>query len=464
MIKLALVKYTYDLKMIKSVKGFDKPIVFYKYDSKDLRRFFLTFSIVEFSKGTITHMVSNTPENREIMKNYDESVYRLHYAPHCTIEIREDIDFLVFFQEESYFMYINRRDEYLIIYTMEDILTNCNVRFKTISSTFFKDDADNGYFYMAALSYEEMLYVFRVSNDLSEIEQIDVFPGKSNPPHTVRKFKDCMLYSHEFKEAKYYLKKTNTVISDKEMGSVFVKLQMRIDRQYPELNKYEKKKILSMQIDDKYNVKCIPSKIIFENLNTKEKITYETSGSNSAHFEIDPTKNMIYVSSHNFFEGDGYVFMFQPAVLDKFEYIGDSLVWRGCFTYEKGYRFTSHRIFYLDGKAYLCTFSKPNRLLIINPDTMSLLFYIDIGKDELSNTKNLAAYLNARHEDPAAGSEFIGLEVAEDGESIFFLDDNYLFILNVRDRTLSHKIEYSINGLYDANDYRLIAPHITHLQ
>lgn len=66
MIKLALDKYTYDLKMEKGVNGFDKPIVFYKYDSKDKSRFFLTFSIVELSKGTVTHLVSNTSKNEKL--------------------------------------------------------------------------------------------------------------------------------------------------------------------------------------------------------------------------------------------------------------------------------------------------------------------------------------------------------------------------------------------------------------
>lgn len=464
MIKLNLKKYEYAMDLKEPVHGFERPIVFYKYHKKDASRFFLTFSIVDFPKCKISHLFSYLPENLAIMTSTEGgSRYKMNFAPHCTIEINKNVDFLMFLQEENYFMYVNRENNTLIIYSMADIITE-DITFKTISSTFFKDDTDNNYFYMSVLDINNLLYIYRISNDLKSVELIDSFPGKNNPPHTVKKYKDCVLLSHEFTEAQYYLKKQDKIITDREMGALLTKLQMKIEIKYNELDKYQKKKILSKYINEEYEVECMPSRIMLVDLLTKDKCTYSTNGSNSAHFEIDERANMLYVSSHNFFEGDSYIYMFQPAVLDKFEYVNNRLNWRGCFKYEKGYRYTSHRVFYLDGKAYLCTFGKPNRLLFIDPDNMQLLFYTDIGRDELTNVSDLGTYLNARHEDQTAGSEYIGIEVSHDGESVFFLDDQYLFIYNVRCRHISHKIRYEVNDVSDWSEYKLIAPHITNLQ
>jgi hypothetical protein len=156
--------------------------------------------------------------------------------------------------------------------------------------------------------------------------------------------------------------------------------------------------------------------------------------------------------------------MFKPAILDKYELIDNRLIWRAAFKYDKGYRYTSHRVFYVDDKAYLCTFGKPNRLLFINPEDMSLLFYCDIGRDELSENDELEIYLNSRHEDKNAESEFIALEVSKNGENVFFLDSKFLFIYNFRERTLTHKIDYTNNKIAEWNDLLLLTFHMNYLE
>ncbi len=356
--------------------------------------------------------------------------------------------------------YVN---DLLYVYTMEDIVQE-EYRFKRISSTFFKDDKDPAYFYLSAVDKQNDLHIYRISNQLNEIEKVDTFHGKNSPPHTTMKIKNCLIMSHEFTEAKYLLRNTNTIISDREMGALLVKIEMKINAKYPHQDALIKKREISKIIHEKYDVECIPSKIMLLDLLTKERVTYETSGSNAAHFVFDVKTNMLYVSSHNFFDGGDSVYMFEPAILDKFELVDNRLILRGTFKYDKGYRYTSHRIFYNDGKSYLCTFGKPNRLLFIDPEDMTLSFYYDIGEDELSNNDELEVYLNSRHEDKNAASEFIALEVSKDGENIFFLDSKYLFIFNFKERTITHKIDYTNNEIANGDDYKLITFHMNYLE
>lgn len=464
MVELKLQRYEQKFYCKKPVLGFDKKLVFYKYHKNDPTKFFLMFSIIDFNKNIILNLDSFSDENKDIIQMQDNrEIYNMNYTPHCTIEIEKDKEFLVFLQEDRYFMHVDCSRNLLYVYTMEDIVHE-EYKFKRISSTFFKDDSSPEYFYLSAVDTKNDLHIYRVSNDLKKVEKVDTFPGKNSPPHTLMKIKNCLIMSHEFTEAKYLSRKTNTIITDREMGALLVKLKMKINVKFPQADGLFKKKEVSKIIHEKYDMECIPSRIMLLDLLTKERVTYQTSGSNAAHFVFDEKTNMLYVSSHNFFDGGDSVYMFEPAILDKYELIDNRLVWRGTFKYDKGYRYTSHRVFYVDGKAYLCTFGKPNRLLFIDPEDMSLLFYCDIGRDELSENNELEVYLNSRHEDKNADSEFIALEVSKNGEDIFFLDSKFLFIYNFRERAITHKIDYTNNDIAEWNNLSLITFHMNYLE
>ena len=461
MVQLKLEKYEYAFdNSSKYLMSIQKPIVFYKIHKEDKRKLFLTFVILDISKGKITYLFSYTKENIDIIQHLqNEEKYYLMLVPHSTIEINEKKDFFVFLQEEQFFLYVNYRDNILRIYTMEDIIDE-DISFKKISSTFYKDDIDNNFFYMAASDYDNNLHIYRVSLDLKMIDKIDSFPGKNIPPHVVRKNNNCLLLSHEFNEANYLLKKLNKTINSQEMGTLLVKNSMRINMANPGISSEEMKGILYNNLKQKYDISCLPGKVIIYDLFTKERIDYQTSGGSPAHFEIDKTENMVYVSSHNFFNRLDSMSFFGPAVFDKFLFRNNRLTWCSSFSYEKGYRYASHRVFYNNGVPYICTFGQANRLIFVDARSMQLFYYDDIGTDELSDKTDVEMYLNTRE----SGGEFAALEVSQDGKNILFLDNKYIYIYNFEERKLCHKIEYRAEEKEDWDQYILRTLHITFLQ
>ena len=443
------------------LKSFEKPIVFFKIHKDDARKILLTFIIFDAQKGKLTYLFSYNQENRSILESaQDNQKYQLRLVPHSTIEIRKDIDFFTFMQEEQVFMYVNYRDNILKIYTMEDVIGN-DIKFKIISSTFYKDANDSNYFYIGASDIDNMFYIYRISLDLQHVELIDSFPGRNIPPHVVRSYKDCIMLSHEFNESNYYLQnKKNKKITSFEMGNIFVKNSIKIKMANPQLKENELKMKIYEFIKKEYNIKCVPGAIILFDNQTKERTTYKTSGGSPAHFEIDEKEDMIYVSSHNFFNRLDSMSMFEPAVFDKFHYINNKLEWRNSFSYPKGYRYASRRVFYNDGKPYICTFGQPNRLIIIDATTMKLHYYVDIGQDELSSQEDIENYLNSRD----SGGEFVALEVSQNGENIIFLDNQYLYIFNFTQKSVIHKFDYSNYEKENWDDFILRTLHIMFLQ
>lgn len=442
------------------LNSFKKPIIFFKIHKDDPKKLFITFIIFDAQKKKMTYLFSYNKENCSIVEALpDNEKYNLRLVPHSTIEITKDLDFFAFMQEEQLFMYINYKENILKIYTMEDIIKE-DINFKTISSTFYKDDMDDKYFYMGALDYNNKFYIYKLSLDLKYIEKIDSFKSRNVPPHVVRKFKDSILLSHEFNESRYYLQNQEKEISSIEMGNLLVKNNIKVKLENPQLSSIEQKKKLYEFLKKEYNIKCVHGSVILLNTMTKEKIIYKTSGGSPAHFEIDYNENMIYVSSHNFFNRLDSMSMFEPAVFDKFKLVNNRLEWCSSFSYEKGFRYASHRIFYNNGKPYICTFGQPNRLIFIDATTMELYFYEDIGNDELSDQEDVGIYINSRE----PGGEFAALEVSQDGENVIFLDNQYIYIYNFTKRCLVHKIDYSTKERKDWGDYLLRTLHIVHLQ
>ena len=96
-------------------------------------------------------------------------------------------------------------------------------------------------------------------------------------------------------------------------------------------------------------------KIALLDLNTFQMKTYYTSGASPAHFEFDFEKDYIYIVSHNFFGWEGRNIFISPAIIDKFKITDDGLVLLNRFSYAKGFRYATHKLFYRDKKCYICT-------------------------------------------------------------------------------------------------------------
>ncbi len=225
-------------------------------------------------------------------------------------------------------------------------------------------------------------------------------------------------------------------------------------------------KILAVALsimDEKYNVKCLPGNVMTYNCDTKERIFYPTSGGSPAHFEVDPEDNYLYTSSHNFIVSSDTSIFYEPAVIDKYKIEGSTLRHISSFQYEKGYRYTCHKIFKNNGKKYIATFGEPNRLIFIDADQMELVYYDDIGPDFLSNEENPTLFVNSR--DRVKGYSYCAIETFDDGDTLFFLSPQHIEFYSFTQRKIIAKIDYSDIMAKDFvfDDYLVRTAHINYL-
>ena len=477
MIELNLKGYTSSIKLSDSViQRFKKPIIFYMVNKNDVRPFFITFVIINFMKSEILYLFSYNQENIEIINAQpNNKKFSFDKNPHCALCINEGEDFLAFMDNEEFFVYINYKTMIMKVYSMNDIVKNTDIKYKRISSTFYKDDSDKNFFYMSAVDSSNLLHIFRVSLTLDNIEEIDTFPSNPFPPHVLRKHKDFLLLSHEFKYSKFELQKNGKIVSQDELARIFLKhtLQLLYSQQREstslqqdniKLSKKNAKELFKI-IKENYNIRCLPGSILALNLNTKEKVYYNTMGGSPAHFEIDLKDDVIYTSSHNFLSSDtlGGLVYIEPAVIDKFKMNGSKLELVGTFSNPKGFRYTTHKIFYYNNKPYICVFGQPNRLMFIDATTMELMFYEDISEDELTNQSDLSIYLNTRDNE----FDLAAIEVSEDGECIIFVGPDYIYFYNFPQKKLIKKIDYKLFSIPNDNislsDYKIRTAHMNYL-
>lgn len=193
----------------------------------------------------------------------------------------------------------------------------------------------------------------------------------------------------------------------------------------------------------------LPGTIGLLNLKNKDNQCYHTTFSNAAHFEIDERKNNIYISSHNLVFLDRPYFT-GPAAIDKFQLKNGKLIKKQNFKHKTGYRFTSHKTFYFKDKSYVATFGQPNRLFLIDGETMSLIHYEDIGKNCLSNQEDIEYFINYRTIEDLT---VLSLEVSDDGEILFFIGYDGIYFYSVPERKILDRVGYikSINLFGDVS-------------
>lgn len=424
------------------IRGFDKPLIFYYVHKDDQRPFFVTFIIVDIAKQEITYIFSYNEENKKIVEaQVDNKIYSMLRCVHCSLSVKEGEDFLTFMEEESFFFYVNYKDNYIMVYTMNDLVKDKNIDFQRISSTLYKDDCDPEYFYMSAVDKNNELYFYRVSLDLKQIEKIDSFMSNMWPPHVVRKYKNHLFVSHEFKYPMYKSEVTEKIVTPQELAYMILKQStyfMITNKSKADLS--ESKKQILLYLKNIAQIKCLPGKIMMMNLDNKEKQYYVTSGGSPAHFEIDEANNTLYTSSHNFLMDINNMILYEPAVIDKFEIHNTELLHTGSFTYPKGYRYTTHKVFSHGNKTYICTFGEPNRLIFIKAATMEMFYYYDVEEDVLSNIEDASLFVNTQS---VNSFSYVALEVSEDGETIIFHNLKYLYFFSFTERRIFHILDYT---------------------
>lgn len=438
---------------------FKDPLIFYHLRKSVIRRFWVLFTIIDFKKGRIIYIDTYTDKNINLInKQNNDEIYSINRSVHCTLNINDNVDFLTFMEEESFFFYVNYREGFIDIYTMNDLVKNKAIIFNKISSTFYKDPENSNYFYMSAVSNDNWIYLYRVSLDLKEITEIDRFESNHWPPHVIRKYKNHIFISHEFKYSSYQSEIIDKLIMPQELNAIMLKKHMRY--QYEEDNKCKSKILYDLKYKDK--ITCVQGKILMLDAQTQKKSYFETSGGSPAHFEIDDKNDFLYTSSHNFIIFQNSVIFFEPAVIDKYKINQESLEHLGKFLIPEGYRYTTHKIFYNNGRPYLCTIAEPNRLLFISAETMELTYSCDIGENILDKHEDIMLYINGEDKK----FSYIALEVSYDGETILFIDAKYLYFFSFSEKKIYARIEYGVqdNKQIDFKEYLIWTAHFNFLE
>lgn len=473
MLELKLKGYTRKLdNSLKYGKSFQKPIIFYLVNQEDTRTFFISFCIVDFVKNEILYLFSYDEENITIVNGLpDQEKYVMEKTPHMTLSVNDGEDFLTFIDEEEFFLYVNYKKMVMKVITGNDLVKDSEANFKKFCSTVYKDQNNKDSFFTAMADEQEMMHIFKVSLDLKYVEEIDKFPGNEIPPHVIRNCKDYLLLSHVFEYPKYLLSQKNKVVDKDEIAALILKNAIKImikspngsnlEYKYSSLTAKQKVELLYL-LKDTYKIENLPGEIILFHLQSKEKLSIETSGGMPSHFELDPLTDTVYTSSHNFIIAQGAQIFYAPAVLDKFRLRDGQLKPEGSFQDPCGYRYTSHRLFYYRDKPYLCTFGQPSRLMIIDAEDMSLIYYEDIENDGLLNAEDPFSYVNTE----ADSFEIAAIEVSKDGEYLLFIGPEYIYIYDFTEKTICEKIRYidSYTDIQQLNRYKLKTLHINYLE
>jgi len=423
--------------------------------------FFITYVIVDFTKNKMTYIFTYNDDNVKILQEKNDSdKYKMIKCPHCAIYDDRDESILVFNEDENFFAKIFMQNDEIHIYELKD-LNGLNDQNWKLSHTFYKDYENPNYFIMSAVNSENILHIIRVSLNLDEIQILFKLEGKPIPPHVIKNYQKFLFLSDEFRYSQFELRKKDKIVTQNEFGRLYYKMTTKVNVQNDDkLDFSNRRKILLKKLTDELDVKCLNGRILAVNKLTGEKKYYQTTGGSPAHFEVDEKNGCVYTSAHNFFSVQDGVLYLEPAVIDKFKISDNELIHEGRFTTPAGYRFTSHRIFEIEGNTYLCTFGQPNRLFIVDTNNMELFHHEDINGDELSG-KDLYQYINTREGD----FEIIALEVSKDGRYIMFIGSQYIYIYDFIERQICKKIAHYFETELDVSmkDYVIRTVHINYL-
>lgn len=482
------------------VNSFSDAIVFFQAHRNDVVRLLITTVIIDFEKQEMKHIVSYLPENiliekvlveKGFLKDRDDDV-----NPHCVIEVSKNGPILVFVERGNYFYYIDYLNNKMLVYTMDDLSTMIGEKVTSICCTVYKDKDDENFFLSSVtitnnnLENTALLY-FKHRCDLSTHKLLHKVDGKrNNIIHSTKKFNNYLLGS-EFSDLKVTHNNTTKslfsfrgfVLEDLYQDYCLLNGVNYSKVEFFKKNKFNKiqqtdldfNKFLNEIGTDFFDI-CKKKRHVFTfnpgvfsmlNIATGEIDYYETTRNSPAHFETDEDENIVYTSSHNFtIENKGPYFL-GTAAIDKFILVEGKLKKVGTFERNDGYRFTTHKLFKYNNKKYLCTFGHPNRLFVIDAETMELVYYEDVGEDYLSDQEDILDFINSNQKELLAVG-IVAIEVSQNGKFFIFFDANYIYFYDFSQRKIVQKIKHIFNfelkeGL-NLNDFYRWSVHINFLK
>ncbi len=430
---------------LQLVNAFKEPIVFYLMDKRDKRSFFLSFVIVDASKQEVIFLDTYSKDNLDIYNKLEsDEQFVLKRTPHRSVVAVTGKKFYTFVQDERFFFCVDCSSLKMQVMTLDERIGDKNYKIQKISASIFYDYYNNNYLYISAIDTEQNLHIYHASIDLQEIVEIYTEKGHRTTPHSIVNYKNHLYLSHDFGNVDFRNKRKNEISNSDQIveGLDMQVIKKRImNRNTNSSEKEMREEVVKEFFNDK-NYEVERGKIALLDLNTFQMKTYYTSGASPAHFEFDFEKDYIYIVSHNFFGWEGRNIFISPAIIDKFKITDDGLVLLNRFSYAKGFRYATHKLFYRDKKCYICTMAQPNRLIVVDASTMKLVFYYDIGEDKLSDKNNVRDYLNSNN----SHDEIVAVLASKDGNYLVLISNIYIYYFDIEKRSIAQKIKYNEEG------------------
>ncbi len=459
-------------------EAFPNPIIFYCWHTEDVRNFFTTFVVMDFQKKEMTYYSCFSPKNQKKTDAYHRESWlqtALTHCPHSTLRIKGTNSFYNFIENGRFLFFVDPEAKKIKVFTGEDL--NCEEAEDILSfgSTFYWIEEDPDHFYFCAHTDRSgegiMIHYYKTDAQLKNIEKIFSHPEKKGKcPHTTKSHHHY-LFNSNFENIDFKLKKDGKIIRKKELLNrtyrhLYQKYCEAIGKDFAE-EAYQKSFTIGenqmYELDPDFDLyiksffgdcnfkelcdqipecqfELAPGKITMLDLETLDFQAIDTTFAAPAHFEIDEKEDCIYTSSHNFCTFESR-FFFGPAGIDKYQLTDGKLIHKGCFSDPRGYRFTSHRFFRFEDKGYVCTIGKPNRLFIIDAQTMELDHFTDIGPDFLSDIpeEKVADALNHFRQKQM---EYVALEVSENGEFICLIGTFSTVFYSMREKKVVAELPF----------------------
>lgn len=478
MLKLKLQKTVKKVNFKKVKNAFNnQKVVLYSSHKDDSRKVFIQFIIVDSKSETLTYYNSYLPENVAIIDKYEKTNnIKLFVSddPHCTIKINEN-DFYCFIQEPKFFYRVNMQTQELFMYIWKDDVKIPNIwQFLRFSPTNFLDPDDKSKFIFSWTSKKgDKIYynIIRADLGFKNLELLHTYekePNKDIICHTIKKYKWNIFLSN-FDDVYFDIKYYNEVFDEEKLKNDIIPLYkdyLKYKKLYDKLDLNSwKSKILWEKLFNKFkedtSLKNLPDDLftlkefdliwfieliwvkfsvqpwtikLFDEKSFKDNV-YNTKYCRPAHFEIDESEDMIYISSHNFVTLDRRYYIW-PAAIDKYKIIGNKLEKISTFEDDKWYRYTSHRVFDYNWKKYLVTIWQPNRLFVVDANKMKIIYTYDLWDGFLSQEENARCFLNSY-----TWYSFVAIEVLNNWILMLVSDYDIVFF-DIEKKEIIEKMAY----------------------
>ena len=414
-------------------ESFQIPFIFYLLNFKNPA--LPIFVIVDFQKETMTYVNSFLSNNIKFIKSLNDK--ELLQTPHSSVGNSSCFyNFIFNIIERNRSPLIRKIDvqnkKMTVIYPEDLPIDQKNVR-ECCDTTVMLDENN----FLLSYLNDDGNYYYKVSTDLKNAELLFKENIMKTSPHQISPYKNWVVGTGFFDREINCLEKT--FYNENQLIDYVKNIGRCDDHQYN-----FKRDLFSI---DPFTRQL--GYIIAHNLKTNEthKISTITA---PAHVEIDPYNDMFYISSNNMIWCEGSFCFLGEGTVEKFKITEDKIFRMGVFHNHKGFRFTTHKLFWKNNKCYIAIFGHPNRLFIVDSETMKLETYRDIGPDYLSNQEDVRSYINFDFpQDPIHPHRMAGMCVSKDNKFIIFPDQENLLFFNTDLLQVTHKLNFKKDSYFN---------------